>query len=53
VEQGKAAVTNSFLLAGVIEEDKRFEDEDIEVIETTEPSEALTESKKPAHEFCL
>ena len=53
VEQRKAAVTNSFLLAGVIEEDKRFEDEDIEVIETTEPSEALTESKKPAHEFCL
>jgi proteasome lid subunit RPN8/RPN11 len=50
VAQGKAAVTNSFLLAGVTEEDKRFENENIEVIETTEPSNeslaALTESKK-------
>jgi proteasome lid subunit RPN8/RPN11 len=47
VAQGKATVTNSFLLAGVTEEDKRFEHENIEVIETTEPSlAALTESKK-------
>lgn len=46
VAQGKAVVTNSFLLAGVTEEDKRFEDENIEVIETTEPLEAPTESKK-------
>ncbi len=29
VEQGKAAITNSFLLAGVVEEDKRFEDEEV------------------------
>jgi proteasome lid subunit RPN8/RPN11 len=50
VAQGKAAVTNSFLLAGVTEEDKRFENENIEVIETTEPANeslaTLTESKK-------
>ncbi|MGA3133304.1 MAG: M67 family metallopeptidase [Terracidiphilus sp.] len=48
--QGKATVTNSFLLAGVTEEDKRFEDENIAVIETAEPVneplDALTESKK-------
>lgn len=36
VAQGKATVTNSFLLAGGTEEDKRFEDENIEVIETAE-----------------
>jgi proteasome lid subunit RPN8/RPN11 len=50
VAQGKATVTNSFLLAGVTEEDKRFEDENIEVIERSEPTNdslaALTESKK-------
>jgi proteasome lid subunit RPN8/RPN11 len=32
VEQGKAAVTNSFLLSGNDEENKRFEDEPIEVV---------------------
>ena len=31
VVQGKARVTNSFLLAGTTEEDKRFEDETIQV----------------------
>ncbi len=31
VSNGKAAVTNSFLLAGVTEEDKRFEPETIQV----------------------
>ena len=31
VEQGKAAVTNSFLLAGATEEDKRFEQETIRI----------------------
>jgi len=31
VAQGKAAVTNSFLLAGTTEEDKRFETQQIEV----------------------
>jgi proteasome lid subunit RPN8/RPN11 len=46
VAQGKATVTNSFLLDGITEENKRFEDENIEVIETTEPSKDLTESKK-------
>ncbi len=29
VEQGKAVATNSFLLAGTVEEDKRFEDEEV------------------------
>jgi proteasome lid subunit RPN8/RPN11 len=50
VAQGKAAITNSFLLAGVTEEDKRFENESIEVIETTEPADeslmAPSESKE-------
>lgn len=31
VAEGKAEVTNSFLLAGTSEEDKRFEDEPIEI----------------------
>jgi proteasome lid subunit RPN8/RPN11 len=31
VEQGKAAVTNSFLLTGTTEEDKKFEDQGIEI----------------------
>jgi proteasome lid subunit RPN8/RPN11 len=46
VAQGKAAVTNSFLLAGTTEEDKRFEQETIDVTETIEPLAAQTESKK-------
>ena len=29
VEKGKAALTNSFLLAGTVEEDKHFEDEEV------------------------
>jgi proteasome lid subunit RPN8/RPN11 len=32
IEQGKAAATNAFLLAGVTEEDKRFEQQAIDVI---------------------
>ncbi|HUK87119.1 MAG TPA: M67 family metallopeptidase [Terriglobales bacterium] len=31
VEKGKAVTTNSFLLAGTVEEDKRFEDEEVMV----------------------
>jgi len=31
VEKGKAAITNSFLLTGTTEEDKRFEDQGIEI----------------------
>jgi proteasome lid subunit RPN8/RPN11 len=31
IEQGKAATTNSFLLSGTGEEDKRFEDEAIQI----------------------
>jgi proteasome lid subunit RPN8/RPN11 len=46
VAQGRAAVTNSFLLAGTTEEDKRFEQEKIEVVAAFEPLAALTESKK-------
>jgi proteasome lid subunit RPN8/RPN11 len=46
VAQGKAAATHSFLLAGTTEEDKRFEQESIEVIETHEPLTAHGESKK-------
>lgn len=46
VEKGKATVTNSFLLAGATEEDKRFEQETIDVIESVETLAAHTESKK-------
>jgi proteasome lid subunit RPN8/RPN11 len=46
VTQGKATVTNSFLLAGGREEDKRFEQESVDVVETNEPLLAQTESKK-------
>jgi proteasome lid subunit RPN8/RPN11 len=31
VEKGKAALTNSFVLSGMLEEDKRFEDEEVKV----------------------
>jgi proteasome lid subunit RPN8/RPN11 len=46
VAQGKATITNSFLLAGATEEDKRFEQETIDVIATPEPLAAHRESKK-------
>lgn len=46
VAQGKATVTNSFLLAGATEEDKRFEQEAIEVFEACESLAARSESKK-------
>ncbi len=36
VERGRAAATNSFLLAGTTEEDKRFEPQGIEVSERAE-----------------
>ena len=41
VAQGKATVTNSFLLAGMNEEEKRFEDQAIEI--ATEPAEVSRE----------
>jgi proteasome lid subunit RPN8/RPN11 len=44
VEQGRAALTNSFLLAGSSEEDKRFVDEEIEVASP----EVTAESPTPA-----
>ncbi|HMF54460.1 MAG TPA: hypothetical protein VK593_08930, partial [Edaphobacter sp.] len=31
VEKGKAAITNSFLLNGTSEEDKKFEDQAVEI----------------------
>lgn len=46
VAKGKATVTNSFLLAGTTEEDKRFEQETVDVIETAEPLAGHTESNK-------
>ncbi len=52
VAQGRATETNSFLLAGTTEEDKRFESESIDVIEPAnepphnESLETPTESKK-------
>jgi proteasome lid subunit RPN8/RPN11 len=44
IARGKAAVTNSFLLAGTTEEDKRFEPESIDVTQSAEPLAAQTES---------
>ena len=39
VERGKAAITNSFLLTGTTEDDKKFEDQAIEIsIETAQAS---------------
>lgn len=38
VAQGKAAITNSFLLTGAGEEDKRFEDEPIEIVMAAKPA---------------
>ncbi|MGE0406616.1 MAG: Mov34/MPN/PAD-1 family protein [Candidatus Korobacteraceae bacterium] len=35
VEKGKAAKTNAFLLSGTAEEDKRFEDEEVRVQQTS------------------
>jgi proteasome lid subunit RPN8/RPN11 len=49
VAQGRAAVTNSFFLAGTTEEDKQFEQEQIEVNEQfhrTAPRDAVGESKR-------
>ncbi len=45
VAQGKAAVTNSFLLAGTTEEDKHFQQETIDVA-AVEPFAVQSESKK-------
>lgn len=46
VERGAAAVTNSFLLAGTAEENKRFENESIEIYEAAESLGASIESKQ-------
>jgi proteasome lid subunit RPN8/RPN11 len=48
VAQGRAALTNSFLLAGTTEEDKRFEQETIELVETSESLVLPAESKGSA-----
>jgi hypothetical protein len=42
VEHGKAALTNSFLLTGTAEDNKKFEDENIEI----EIAEAAANHKK-------
>jgi proteasome lid subunit RPN8/RPN11 len=44
VEHGKAAITNSFFLAGTTEEDKRFENEPIELSGVAESDAARIES---------
>jgi proteasome lid subunit RPN8/RPN11 len=46
VARGKATVTNSFLLAGTTEEDKRFEQETMDVRESLAPLAADGESKR-------
>jgi proteasome lid subunit RPN8/RPN11 len=45
VARGKAADTNSFLLAGTTEEDKRFEPQIIEVTEADEPGGASLQAR--------
>jgi proteasome lid subunit RPN8/RPN11 len=45
VAQGNATVTNSFFLAGTTEEDKRFDNESIEVFEAAESLVPAIESK--------
>ena len=46
VEQGKAAVTNSFLLSGTTEEDKTFEDEPIQIDIAPNVAEAAAQTQK-------
>jgi proteasome lid subunit RPN8/RPN11 len=46
VAQGKATVTNSFLLAGTTEEDKRFEHESIELFDAVASLVPAGESKQ-------
>jgi proteasome lid subunit RPN8/RPN11 len=46
VEQGKAALTNSFLLSGTTEEDKTFEDEPIQIDIAPNVAEAATPTQK-------
>lgn len=46
VEQGKAALTNSFLLAGTAEDDKKFEDEAIQIDIAAELTETAAQLQK-------
>jgi proteasome lid subunit RPN8/RPN11 len=46
VEQGKAALTNAFLLSGTTEEDKNFEDEPIQIDIAPNVAEAATQPQK-------
>src|SRR5271154_6135617 len=46
VEQGKAATTNSFLLAGTEEDNKRFEDEAIEIDIANQVAEPVAHNQK-------
>ena len=46
VEQGKAALTNSFLLRGTTEDDKNFEDEPIQIDIAPNIAEAAAQTQK-------
>jgi proteasome lid subunit RPN8/RPN11 len=46
VEQGKAALTNSFLLSGTTEDDKNFEDEPIQIDIAPNIAEAAAQTQK-------
>ena len=46
VEQGKAALTNSFLLSGTTEENKTFEDEPIQIDIAPNVAEAAAQTQK-------
>src|SRR5271154_1948665 len=46
IEQGKAAITNSFLLSGTGEEDKKFDDEPIQIDIAHNVAEAVASNQK-------
>ncbi len=46
IEQGKAATTNSFLLSGTAEDDKRFDDEAIEIMIAHNVTETVAYNQK-------
>jgi proteasome lid subunit RPN8/RPN11 len=48
IEKGAAAITNSFLLAGTSEDDKRFEDESIEIDMAAKETAAPTDERGQA-----
>jgi proteasome lid subunit RPN8/RPN11 len=46
IEKGKAVTTNSFLLTGIAEDDKKFEDEAIQIDIAHNVAEAVTSNQK-------